>query len=84
MFGCDAFILNDKKDFGKMDVRANPRTFSGYDVNSKSYRILGWDNNQVEKSRNVISDEFSMSKGNQNQEKWDAKTRKLSLFFKPA
>ena len=63
VFGCDAFILNDKKDFGKMDVRANPGTFLGYDDNSKSYRILRWDNNQVEKSRNVIFDEFSMSKG---------------------
>ena len=57
IFGCDAFVHRPIKNKFKLSSKARKGTFLGYKVNSPMYKVLMWDNNRMERSRNVTFDE---------------------------
>ena len=64
VFGCDAFLHIPLKGKLKLGAKARKGSFIGYDETSPMYKVLMWDSNKVERSRNVIFDEGSFTRGN--------------------
>jgi hypothetical protein len=57
VFGCKCFILNDKDNLGKFDVKSDEGIFLGYSMNSKAYRVNNKRSLTIEESIHVVFDE---------------------------
>ncbi len=58
VLGCKAYVHMQKdKHHGKLDMKAVERTFVGYEMGSKGYRLWNLFACQIEVSRDVIYDE---------------------------
>ena len=67
-FGSKCYILNDRDQLGKFDVKSDEGIFIGYALNSKAYRVFNLKTRSVMESFNVVIDN-TMLKSNDHEEK---------------
>ena len=56
-FGSTCFILNDKKQRSKFDVKSDEGIFLEYFLNSRAYRVYNKKTNAIMESINVVVDD---------------------------
>ena len=67
IFGSDCYILRDKENLEKFDVKSDKGYFLGYSSTSKTYRVYNLKTKIVMESSNVvINDELSSESISEN------------------
>ena len=56
-FNCEAFSYIDSKNRTNMEAKSKKCVFFGYGIDEFGYRLLGFENHKIVKSRNVIFNE---------------------------
>ncbi|GMH24089.1 hypothetical protein Nepgr_025932 [Nepenthes gracilis] len=57
IFGCQCFILRDRKNLGKFDSKSDEGIFLGYSLTSRAYRVFNLRTQTVMESINVVVDD---------------------------
>ena len=88
VFGCTFYILNDREQLGKFEVKSDKGVFLSYSPNSHAYRIYKLRTKTIMESINMVVDNFNDSAGISREDDaicliYDAKTQLQKMIVTP-